>query len=131
MPGTPSRHLPLAATSASKWISSTVMMPLRGTWNGSDCPLCVTPSTTQVARARTRPKFVGTFCNDHVPSGRTWVTRFRTAITQFSSNGGGGGVRKLSVGRFRKTVPLEPVGNRRGILCRNDLLLRQHCYMRL
>ena len=58
--------------------------PLAGTRNGSDSPEIVSPFTMQVARARTRPKFAGTFGSTHEPSGRTRTLRFRTLTVQFS-----------------------------------------------
>ena len=52
--------------------------PFGGTRNGSDSPEIVSPSTMQVARARTRPKFAGTFGSTHEPSGWTRTLRFNT-----------------------------------------------------
>src|SRR5689334_7092032 len=58
--------------------------PFAGTRNGSDSPEIVSPSMMQVARARTRPKFAGTFGSTHDPSACTRALRLRTLTTQFS-----------------------------------------------
>src|SRR5262249_58830530 len=71
---------------STKNIQPAPTTPFRGTVNGSDCPVIVRPSTTQVTRARIGPKFVGTFSSRQVPSGWTCATRFRTETTQRSSS---------------------------------------------
>ena len=60
--------------------------PLAGIRKGSDSPEIVLPSTTQVTRARTRPKFAGTLGNTHEPLGRTRTFRLSTLTVQFSFN---------------------------------------------
>jgi hypothetical protein len=57
--------------------------------NGADSPEMVSPLTTQVARARTGPKFAGIFGSTQLPSGFTRTFRFKTETMQFSLSGGG------------------------------------------
>src|SRR5262245_50236360 len=99
-------------------------MPLAGTRNGSDSPEMVSPLMTQVARARTRPKFEGTLGSTHEPSGLTRTLRFSTLTVQFS-------FRSVSTvwpraGAAASTHRPAPI-NRRTALEMRDVTLRPLC----
>src|SRR6185312_3289189 len=67
-------------------IGGTLTEPFVGRRKRSDCPERVRLLSTQVARARTCPKFAGMLGRTHVPSGLTCTLRFSTLTTQFSFN---------------------------------------------
>ena len=64
-------------------MGGTLVEPLAGIVNGADCPNVVAPPLTQVARARTGPKFAGIFGSTQVPSVFTCTVRLSTLTTQF------------------------------------------------
>src|SRR5512146_3342053 len=62
----------------------TLTEPFAGRMKKSDWPERVIPPSTQVARARTWPKFAGMLGSTQVPSGFTETLRFSPLTTQFS-----------------------------------------------
>src|SRR5512146_1979209 len=65
-------------------MGGTLTEPFAGRMKKSDWPERVVPPSTQVARARTWPKFAGMLGSTQVPSGFTETLRFSTLTTQFS-----------------------------------------------
>src|SRR4029077_4061466 len=57
--------------------------PFAGTVNGSDSPDTVCPFHSEVTRARTGPKFAGTFGSTHEPSAFCVTVRFKMLTVQF------------------------------------------------
>src|SRR6266487_4379079 len=64
-------------------IGGRLTTPLAGTVNGSDSPEMVWPFTRHVTRARTGPKFAGTFGSTQEPSAFCVTVRFRMLTVQF------------------------------------------------